>query len=109
MFRVFVDDNFHLHDESERDDHGRYPTYESAVAEASRLVDESLQSLYRRGMTAERLYDDYMDFGVDPFIRPAPSVKPFSAWGYALERTASIITEIESRAGSGGHLPSRDR
>jgi hypothetical protein len=94
---VFTDDNFHLHDASERDCEGSFGTYEEALAECHRIVTESLRHLYAPGMTAERLYEDYTDFGVDPFIAPSPrDMKPFSAWGYARERAKDVVAELEA-------------
>ena len=91
VFRVLVDDNFHLYDESERDSAGAYRSYEEAIRAAKDIVDRSLRHLYRSGMSADELYDDYMDFGDDPFIRPDEGSSPFSAWRYAEGRAASII------------------
>ncbi len=82
-FEVFVDDNFHPMNESERDQKGRFATYEEAVAVAQRLVEASVEAQYRDGMTEEQLWDQYSDFGEDPFVRPSPLEGYFSAWDYA--------------------------
>ncbi len=96
---VFTDDNYHLHDASERDSEGSFGTYEEALAECHRIVTESLRHLYAPGMTAERLYEDYTDFGEDPYIAPSPKDRPlFSAWDYAEARAKDVVAEFEAAA-----------
>jgi hypothetical protein len=89
MYVVSVDDNFHHADENERTEFGTFPTLEAALDACRKIVDRSLEHLLKPGMTAEALYDDYRDFGEDPFI---PGVPPsiFSAWDYAMERAAEL-------------------
>ena len=89
-YTVVCDDNFHYMDESERTTHGQYDSAEAAIAAAKVVVDCSLRSLYRPGMTAEVLYDHYTDFGDDPFIRSDDRGCVFSAWNYARERCPEI-------------------
>jgi hypothetical protein len=89
-YTVICDDNFHFMDESERDVHGQYDSADAAVAVAKAIVDRSLLHLHRPGMTADRLYHDYMDFGDDPFIRSDDHSCVFSAWKYAEERCPDI-------------------
>lgn len=90
-YYVLVDDNFHYMDESERYNAGGFNTYEDALTFCKEMVDKELLSMYQPGMTAERLYDDYMDFGEDPFIRPNnDAVEYFSAWNYAKEKSKEI-------------------
>jgi hypothetical protein len=92
-YTVICDDNFHFMDESERDTHGQYDSADAAIAAAKAIVDRSLRHLYQPGMTAGRLYDDYMDFGDDPFIRSDDKSCVFSAWKYAEERCPEICGE----------------
>ena len=89
-YKVFVDDNFHYHDEDERYLAGEYETEEEALSAARRIVDDFLQDAYRPGMTAEVLYDCYVSFGEDPFIVPAGEKMHFSAWEYAKARSADV-------------------
>jgi hypothetical protein len=72
MYSVSIDDNFHHGDASERVTHGNFDTLDAAIAAAEKIVEESLDHLYRPGMTAARLYSDYCDFGDDPFIASSP-------------------------------------
>jgi hypothetical protein len=92
-YKVLVDDNFHYMDEDERSEYGVFDSIEAAAAACRQIVDRSLQHLYKPGMTAAELYDQYTSFGDDPFIVPlggggAPA--RFSAWGYARDRCAAI-------------------
>ena len=91
-FEVFVDDNFHYQDESERYKHGEYDTWEEAVETCKKLVDGELLHLYKPGESAGELYFSYTSFGEDPFIRPAPRGERFSAWEYAQQRCEEIST-----------------
>ncbi len=86
MYSVLVDDNFHFWDEDERYRLGTFPTCEDAEDACRGVVDRSLAELLRPGMTAEKLFDLYVTFGLDPFI---PG-EPFSAWDYAKQRAAEM-------------------
>ena len=59
---------------------------EAVVLGCRGVVDRSLAELLRPGMTAEKLFDLYVTFGLDPFI---PG-EPFSAWDYAKQRAAEM-------------------
>ena len=87
IYEVFVDDNFHYQDEDERYRLGAFPTCAAATAACRNIVDQYLTSAYQPGMTAEKLWQSYRDFGEDPFIRATgvPACT-FSAWTYAQER-----------------------
>ena len=89
-YTVFVDDNFHYMDESERYTLGHFATYEKAVAAAKRIVDKFLAAQHKRGMSAEELLKKYKTFGQDPYIVPNDREPGFSAWTYAEERCRSI-------------------
>jgi len=54
-YTVFVDDNFHYMDESERYRQGVYETVEEAVAACKGIVDEFLQSANEPGTTSDSL------------------------------------------------------
>jgi hypothetical protein len=102
-FTVVVADNFHYMDEQENVEHGSFETLEAAIAAAKAIVDLSLRTAHRPGMTADELYDYYTSFGDDPFIRGGggPGV-PFSAWDYAKDRCAEICANGDI-AGAGRH------
>ena len=90
-FRVVVDDNFHYMDEDERYEGATYATVEAALEAARRIVDAYLISVYRPGMTAKELYDNYTSFGEDPFIVGSDAKRvTFSAWDYAKGRCAEM-------------------
>ena len=93
-YEVFVDDNFHYQDESERYKYGEYDTYEAAVEACKKIVDQELSHLYRDDETALELYSSYTSFGEDPFIRPASRTDRFSAWEYARQRCEEIYREV---------------
>ena len=105
LFDVFVDDNFHYQDESERYKHGAYETWEEAVATCKRIVDADLLHLYKAGESTTELYYSYTSFGEDPFIRPAPHGERFSAWEYAQQRCEEICANdstVQGKMGPGG-------
>jgi hypothetical protein len=88
-YTVFVDDNFHYMDESERYKLGEFPTYAEAVAACKRLVEEYLLENPKPDETPAEKYAAYVSFGPDPFIvTDDPEVKTakFSAWDYAKSR-----------------------
>ena len=93
-YEVFVDDNFHYQDESERYKYGEYDSYEAAVEACRRIVDGQLSHLHQDSMSAADLYSSYTSFGEDPFIRPAPRTNKFSAWEYARQRCEEIVRRI---------------
>lgn len=90
-FTVMIADNFHYMDESEKYEHGKFETLESAIAACKRIVDEFLETALKPGITADELYRQYTSFGDDPYIIGAsePGV-PFSAWNYAKERCSEL-------------------
>lgn len=92
-YAVYVDDNFHYQDESERYHLGDFPTLGAAVAACRKIVDDYLASAFKPGMSAAELYNSYTSFGEDPFIRTkAPGSLHFSAWTYAKERCEAICS-----------------
>jgi hypothetical protein len=93
-FKVFVDDNYHFMDESERYEKGEYESYEQALTVCKAIVDQSLSAKYIDGMSAKELYDNYKAFGADPFVVPTPDAKAqFSAWEYAKKRCSEICSK----------------
>ena len=82
-YQVLIDDNFHYQDESERITHGAFQSAAEAVAVCRAIVDEFLIGVFKPGMTAAALYEQYVSFGDDPFIMtvdPIDARVPFSAW-----------------------------
>jgi len=89
-YAVFVDDNFHFMDESERYKLGEYDTCEEAVAVCKKIVDDFLNTGYKDGMSFKELYEGYTGFGEDPFIISDDEACFFSAWDYAKKRSAEL-------------------
>ena len=95
QFVVFVDDNFHYQDESERYELGDFETYEEAVTACKAIVDSDLKNMHGEGESAASLYGQYTSFGDDPFVRPVPTGKKFSAWEYAKQRCKEMCKELK--------------
>ena len=91
-YAVYVDDNFHYMDESERYKFGDFDSCEEAVAVCKRIVDEFLEQGYKEGVTYEDLYQGYTLFGEDPFIVSDDRNCFFSAWSYAKERCRELTS-----------------
>ena len=86
-YTVYVDDNFHYMDESERYRLGEFDDCASAIAACKRIVDEFLLS--NRG-ECEDLMATYCMFGDDPFIVSDDPDCKFSARDYARERVGQL-------------------
>ena len=97
-FEVFVDDNFHYMDEDERYSGGEFDYYEEAIEYCKYKVDDFLINNYKTGMKSEELYDYYLHFGEDPFIRINRTVdeeiveivEKFSSRDYAKKQSIDI-------------------
>jgi hypothetical protein len=89
-YTVYVDDNFHYMDESERYKVGAYPDCETAIQKCKEIVDEFLLSNRATGMTAKQLFELYTTFGEDPGIVGPEGNCKFSAWTYARQRSEEL-------------------
>ncbi len=76
---VKVDDNYHYMDETERYEGNCYSNAEEAISECKRIVIESLESFYKKGIDANKLLSQWAMFGDDPFICGPESKVLFSA------------------------------
>jgi hypothetical protein len=90
-YTVFVDDNFHYMDESERYKLGEFPDCASAMAACKKIVDEFLTSSGANNDAG--LYNQYVTFGEDPWISSDDSECKFSAWNYARERAKELAQQ----------------
>ena len=88
-YTVYVDDNFHYIDESERYKQGEFDDCQSAVAACKRIVDEFLSTCHV-STGADEMYEQYVNFGEDPWISSDDSGCKFSAWVYAKERCREL-------------------
>ena len=93
LWTVFVDDNYHYQDESERYKKGDYKSYGEAIAASKEIVDDFLTTAYKKGMTASELYESYTRFGDDPYVISEREFPRYSSWEYAKERSAEICGE----------------
>jgi hypothetical protein len=89
-YTLYIDDNFHYMDTSERYAAGEYATVADAIRAAEAIVDDDLASFYKPGMMADTLYRYYTTFGADPFVVSEDDRRHFSAWNYARERCQQI-------------------
>jgi hypothetical protein len=90
-YTVFVDDNFHYMDESERYKLGEFADCAAATAACKQIVDEFLISC--GGNNDAELYKQYVTFGEDPWISSEDSECKFSAWNYARERAKELAQQ----------------
>jgi hypothetical protein len=86
-YTVYVDDNFHHGDESERYTLGEFRDRDAAVAACRKIVDEFLEENLGK-------FDDvmatYLMFGDDPFIISDDPECKFSARDYARVRVKEL-------------------
>ena len=99
-YQVFVDDNFHFMDQSERYLHGEFDSYEAAIAACKKIVDECLESSYQPEMTSDQLYESYAGFGDDPFIKSDDKSCDFHAREYAKSRCQIVVVAKKSEPSS---------
>jgi hypothetical protein len=92
-YEVFVDDNFHYRDESERYRLGSFTSCQAAIERCKQIVDDYLLDAYKPGLSAAELYSSYQSFGEDPWIASSDSSCTFSAWGYAKQRCKELCRE----------------
>lgn len=90
-FVVFVDDNYHHLDESERYKLGEFDTFEEAENACKHLVDLSIDEQYQPGITPESLFAGYTSYGDEPWIAGGG----FSAREYAKGRCQEFCKEKE--------------
>jgi hypothetical protein len=67
-YKIYVDDNYHYMDESERYVADSYSSLEEAVERCKELTIKSLEDLYEDGITPENLSAQWAMFGEDPFV-----------------------------------------
>jgi len=105
---VIVADNFHYMDPEEHYKSGEFTDAQAALQHCRQIVDAYLDSAHHPGISAEGLFNSYMNFGEDPFINSigAPRVE-FSAWDYARKRCAELAARFD--ANSQGQLPLIER
>ncbi len=91
IFTVYVYDNYHYMDESERYKLGDFTTINQAEQAARKVVDNCLAEHYQVGMDASALFKAYKMFGDDPQIVG----QHFSAWDYAENRCREMCGNLK--------------
>jgi len=96
-YTVFVQEQQGADDVSfkEQEISSEFSQYDDAVDVAKALVDASLFSGYRSGMSARQLYQTYLLQGVDPMVVPVRCDAIFSASQYAKQRCAEICARFD--------------
>ena len=92
-FKVYVDNNSRGPDKSERYLKGNYNDCLTAVHVCKQIVDDFLINAYMEGKTESQLWQEYTQWGEDPFIvdKEEENNCSFSAWDYAKERIKEIV------------------
>jgi len=83
---VYVDDNFHDGDESERYKLGEFETRDEALNACKAKVDEYFEKITKGEYSFKELWEGYMLYGEDPFIFNDDQSDKFSAWDYAKQK-----------------------
>jgi hypothetical protein len=85
-FIVYVDDNYHHGDESERYKLGEYESRGEALVACKAKVEEYFERIEKGKYSFKELWEGYILYGEDPFIASDNDESRFSAWGYAKQR-----------------------
>jgi hypothetical protein len=95
-FKVYVDENSHYKDESERYLKGDYADCETAVDVCKQIIDDFLKKAYGKDKTADQLWREYTTWGEDPFIVVTEGENncAFSAWDYAKDRIKEMAEKV---------------
>ena len=90
---VYIDDNYHYMDESERITAGSYNSLEKAIEKCKKITIISLKHLFEKGMTPEKLSAQWSMFGDDPFIVGESDSIPFSAREFVTAELCKAIID----------------
>ena len=92
-YKVYIDDNYHYMDESERYAVGSYHSMEEAIEKCKEITIRSLEDLFEEGITPEKLSAQWSMFGDDPFIIGGDGSVPFSAREFITPELCKAIIE----------------
>ncbi len=92
-YQVHIDDNYHYMDESERHAVGSYRSLGKALEKCKKITIRSLEDLYEKGITPEKLSAQWSMFGEDPFIVGGDGSVPFSAREFVTTELCRKIIE----------------
>ena len=90
---VYVDDNYHHGDESERYKLGEFSSCKEATEACKKIVDEYFNRITRGKNTFKEIWDGYTLYGEDPFIVSEDQECKFSAWDYAKQRSREFCSD----------------
>jgi hypothetical protein len=93
QYKVFVDDNYHYMDESERYAAGSFDSLEGALAKCQEITIKSLSELCEKGISPEKLRAQWLMFGADPYIVGGDGSVPFSAREFITTELCESIIE----------------
>jgi hypothetical protein len=96
-FAVYIDDNYHYTDESERSAVGSFNSMEEALEKCKEITISSLSSMYEAGISAEKLSAQWSMFGDDPFIRGGDGSVPFSARKFITPELCQAIIDAQEK------------
>jgi hypothetical protein len=96
-YKVYVDDNYHYMDESERYAVGSYNSLEKALQKCKEITIRSLGDLLEKGITPENLNAQWTMFGEDPFIMGGDGSVPFSARKFITTELCKAIIELNNK------------
>ena len=92
-YKVYVDDNYHYMDESERYAVGSYDSLKEALEKCKEITIKNLVNLFEKGITPEKLHAQWLMFGEDPFIVGGDGAVPFSARKFITTELCRAIIE----------------
>ena len=96
-YKIYVDDNYHYMDESERYVAGSYSSLEEAVERCKEITIKSLEDFYENGITPENLSAQWAMFGEDPFVFGGDGAVPFSARKFITVELCKAIIESHNK------------
>ena len=103
-YKVYIDDNYNYMDESERYEVGSYNSLEKAIEKCKKITIRSLEDLYEKGITPEKLSAQWSMFGDDPFIVGGGGSVPFSARKFTTTELCKVIIESHNIVTQGGSI-----
>jgi len=92
-YKVFIDDNYHYMDASERSAVGSYDSLDEALVKCKEITVSSLNDLYEKGISPEKLSAQWSMFGEDPFVVGGVGGVPFSARKFVTTELCKAIID----------------
>ncbi len=96
-YKVYVDDNYHYMDVSERYAAGSYDSLKEALEKCKEITIKSLGDQFERGITPDKLQAQWSMFGEDPFIVGGDGSIPFSARKFITAELCKLIIESKTK------------